>query len=1147
VAARDVAAEITDASGAHLGVGLALDVPGRGPVVITCHHVVAPMPPDAVRVRYHDGSVRAAVLDEAATRIERDAAVLTVTDPPHTVNPRLHAPAPERFAGPLDGLAYSPGASTGTFKVTLDAGDFGRVINVPYEPRRYTVPEAYLLKVDDSREGVSGSPVDCESGIVGLVHAARDESAGAARVGYAGPITAWLDGLPGLEQLIEPFVTQTLRDHATVYWATVAPERPELRVRGRRASYLERPEDQDARRAFERGALCLVGRHNTGKSRLVGQLLHDNPDAVVVLPGRMAPPDLTKESDLRGRRVILLFDNIHIATAAWRPLEWLDRFSAITERVTLIVTAWNADWWGKVSDVQGDLFEVVGSVPVFLGETEGRDLDEEEGWHLAQQIGMDRATFELRFDGTPGSLLDDADAPPPQAEILPDGERAGTEIHTVTAEQMPADVPTNLPTVTSSFVGRKRELVALRTLLDAAALVTLTGPRGVGKTRLAVRAAWTFARDYPEGVWYVDLSATRYEHQVADILARSVGAGRRAFAGLDEALAERLRGERSLIVLNGCEHVQAAAAAVAARLTEGDPALRVLVTAETRLGVPWESVLALKPLTPSREAKRLFFARSGLEDVSRDDRSAAEPLYKELRGNAAALEIAAAQVRSSGVRRTVDARRRGGAGKAADVLRLAVLSSLQDLTEAEAALFARLAAMPDWFTLAAARAVAAGDPVDDEGIPQHLRALVDRSLVLIDARDAGGQRFRFLPSVREIAAERLDERGEREPVSRRHAEHYLRVAEQADRRLQGREARRWLARLEAEQQHLRAALRWSIEHDRSLALRLSSALWIPNLMRSNFAEARRWIAEVVDRAIPEQLTPADVPVLANVVIAGGYLAYHQADYVDAERLLELLHDVQRRPGAGPTHGDDVNLRGLIARRRCRFDEAMPLLAAAADASREERDLARLADRLNTMGNAVRECCGDLAEALRRQEQSLGTYVRLGDLRGSAMVQCDLAYVLLDRGGHDDEARRLLDESLATRKRIKDAQGVGQSLNGLGRLEREDGAAELAIRHHRQALELFEDMGDALRVAETLEALALADAREAPAHLDRAAAVRERLGAPRPPVLTDALDRIARTDRFRRERRRRAHASGGQPSPTRGVPAVPVPARGNPPG
>ena len=776
---------------------------------------------------------------------------------------------------------------------------------------------------------------------------------------------------------------------------------------------------------------------------------------------------------------------------------------------------------------------MVGSEPVFLGEREGRDLNREEGWRLAQQVGMDEATFDHRFDGTPGSLLVDADAPPPPAEPLPDGDRAGTAIHTVAREQLPADVPTNLPEVTSTFVGREAELIALKTLLDAGPLVTLTGPLGVGKTRLAVRAAKLHAGDYPDGVWYVDLASTRYEHQVADILARSVGSGRRAFAGLDRALADDLREQRALVILNGCDRVRQAAAELAFRLTNGRPPLRVLATSPAPLDVPWEHVLALQPLSTTEEAERLFFDRSGLgrrdSGLSPAERTTVEPLYTDLHGNAAALEIAGAQVRRSGVARSIDARRRrSGSGEASDVLRLAVLSSLHDVPEPDAAVFARLAAMPDWFTLAAARAVVGGDPVADEDVPDHLRALVDRALVLIDVRDVGGQRFRLLQSVREIAAEQLQARGEVESTSRRHAEHYLRLAEQSKGKLQGRSARRWLARLEAEQQHFRAALRWGVEHDRSVGLRLAAALWLPSLMRSNFSEARRWMDELVTRYRPQfgELSPEEVGALADVALGAGYLAYHQADYPDAARQLELFHELQQRAGTGPAHADDISLSGLIARRRCRFDEALALLTAAADVNRAERKLGRLADRLNTIGNVLRERRGDLAEARRLQEESLAIFARLGDLRGAAMVQCDLGYLHMDLV-ELEEARGLLEESLATRKRVKDAQGVAQSLNGLGQLERQAGATEAAIRHHEKAAERFQDMGDELRLAESFEALALAlavagRAEEIPGYLQRSEEVRARLGAPRPPVLVDALQRIlgaedepGRTGRFTR--------------------------------
>jgi tetratricopeptide (TPR) repeat protein len=387
---------------------------------------------------------------------------------------------------------------------------------------------------------------------------------------------------------------------------------------------------------------------------------------------------------------------------------------------------------------------------------------------------------------------------------------------------------------------------------------------------------------------------------------------------------------------------------------------------------------------------------------------------------------------------------------------------------------------------------------------------VDRALLLIDARDEVAQRFRMLASVQDIALEQLEASRELDAVRRRHAAYFTHLAEEADRRLQGSSSRKWLARLEADQQHLRAALRWGIDNDRSVALRLSSRLWMACIARSNFAEGRRWIDEVAGAVLPalEDLPPDDVRCLADALIGGAYLAYHQADYADAERRLRDARRVHELPGAGTWHGDDENLRGLIARRRCEFRKARRLIRSSVDISRTEGDMPSLADRLNTLGNVIREGGGDLHLADRRQQQSLAIHARLGDVRGGAMVQCDRAYIRLDREDYA-KARRLLEESLEARIAVRDKQGEAQSLNGLGILEREEGRPEAAIDRHEQALEIFERIGDMLRVAETREALGLAlilagRAAEGREYLDQGEQVRDRLGAPRPPVLRTAV-------------------------------------------
>ena len=353
-----------------------------------------------------------------------------------------------------------------------------------------------------------------------------------SRVAFVGPIHSWQDGVPELEQLIEPYVTEGFRDHASVFWAAAAPARPELHVPGRPGPYIERPEHAAARRAFENGALYLVGRHNSGKSRLVCQLLRDNPHAIVVVPDQdEPPPSLDGEFDLRHRPVILVFDNVHVAASAWRPLQWFNRFRA-NPRTTLILTTWNEQDWGEVKVHQSNLFQVLESEPVYLSQREGEDLDEDTGWRLAQEIDMDRETFEQRFDGTPGSLLVDEDAPPPPGEVLPAGEQAGIAITSALAP----DVATNLPDVSSTFVGRERELSTLEQMLARNALATLTGPPGVGKTRLAMQFGRTRVADYPDGVWFVDLSQTCDDRQVVEIVSQSVKAGRQTRAEAEDTL-----------------------------------------------------------------------------------------------------------------------------------------------------------------------------------------------------------------------------------------------------------------------------------------------------------------------------------------------------------------------------------------------------------------------------------------------------------------------------------------------------------------------------------------------------------------------------------------------------------------------------------
>ena len=1114
--ARNATVEIKSADGDHLGVGLLLHVPRRGPVVLTCHHVVTLAAPGELRVQVGD-KISKATFDKDASRIERDLAVLDVAPaPPIVVNPMLHVPDHGTFSGPLAAQAISPGM--GDFRVTLEFGT-SVTFDAVEGGRRYELSDAFALTSGDSRPGVSGSPVYCEWGILGLIHAARAGGPRVERVAYLNPISVWTDGLPGLREHIHPFATTKFRERADISWAGgVSSER--LHIPGLRADlYVPRPEDEEVKAAFEDGGVCLVGRPQSGKTRIVHNLLKERAGDVVVVPGRLAPPETLTGEDLEERDVILVFDNLHMAVDDSKPLSWCEQLSAVGARPKLVVTTCNGDSWESVKAALAALPNA-GPKAIFLSPEEADGLSRDAGWALAQALEMDRETFDRRFDHTPGSLTSDQDAAPEPSGELPEGARAGIAILPVTDEQVPDEIDNNLPRMTTSFVGREAERRAIEGLLTAVSLVTITGRMGAGKTRLAVQVATELAERFPDGVWYADLSAARAAEQVLPIVQASTQAPRTAQDDATNAVSRHLRNRRALVVLNGTDGVHDAAATLVRELTGPGAAVRILVTARQALGVEWESVLPLTPFNAAGDAEQLFFERvsGGTGEVALTDheRSEAQALCESVDGLPGALEVTAAQVRDTGVERTAAADRRqreSGAAAPADPLALAVERSLADLSSAEATVFSRLGAMPDWFTLEAARAVAANGDVSAADVPYCLRKLVDRALVVIDARISNEQRYRLLPSLRQLAADQLDAR-QATDARRRHAEYYLALAERAARRIEGKSAQRWADRLARERVHLRAAFAMALEADLSIGLRLGAALWRSWVFRSRFTHGRRRLTELLDAAMPRlgELSDTDVVALLEIAAGAAYLAYHQADYPGAEGHIAQAFAVRERRRTPPSRGDEHDVLGLVARRRCEYERAVDLLTDAIGLSEQMGDFPRLADRLNTLGNIERERAvdrDDLDEAAGLQDRSFRVYSRLGSRRGCAMVQSDLAYVLMDQRDYAG-ARKEFTRSLAERLATGDVQGEGQSLNGLGALDRREGRYESAIARHKRALELFDHMGDRLRTAESLELLGLANLYSRHGErghelLDRAAALRDAMGAPRPPSLIAVVE------------------------------------------
>ncbi|MFY7064524.1 BTAD domain-containing putative transcriptional regulator [Nocardiopsis changdeensis] len=435
----------------------------------------------------------------------------------------------------------------------------------------------------------------------------------------------------------------------------------------------------------------------------------------------------------------------------------------------------------------------------------------------------------------------------------------------------------DLPVPPTALVGRAAELGRVTGLVDRHRLVTLTGPGGVGKTRLALAVAEARSADHPDGVWLVELAGLRPERESGagpDAVAEEVGAvlGLRG-RGTSETdpvarLCDALSARRALLLLDNCEHVVESAAGTVAALLRAAPGLRILATTREPLSVDGEVLESVDPLdlpgtgdgpdaALESDAVRLFAERAAAAApgfrLTDDNAAAVVTLCRRLDGIPLALELAAARIRTLGAHgllERIDDRFRLLAGRRRDAparqrtLRAVIDWSWDLASEAERAVLRRLSVHAEGCTLEAAEAVCAGPGVAAEDVLDLLERLVERSLV-VAVPDPDRPRFRLLETVGDYAAERLVEAGERDAARRAHAAYYTALAERADPHLTGRGQGRRLLLLDAETANLRAALHHSLElGDTETALRLALADTWHLFLRGRFGEALQRFAAV---------------------------------------------------------------------------------------------------------------------------------------------------------------------------------------------------------------------------------------------------------------------------------------------------------------
>jgi predicted ATPase/DNA-binding CsgD family transcriptional regulator len=579
-------------------------------------------------------------------------------------------------------------------------------------------------------------------------------------------------------------------------------------------------------------------------------------------------------------------------------------------------------------------------------------------------------------------------------------------------------VPNNLPVQLTSFVGRDAETLSVRALLTDAGLVTLTGPGGAGKTRLAAQVAADQATRWPDGVWWVELATVTDSAQVAEAVAAAVGALVEPGIGPVRSVTAELRERRVLICLDNCEHVLDGAADLTDALLRACPEVAVLATSREPLGVPGETVWRIPPLDGD-EALALFMERATTVrpwfTLDASSETAVRTMCKRLDGIPLALELAAAWLRTltpqqieAGLdnRFALLVRAPRGVPARQQTLAASVDWSHDLLDPVDREVLHRLSVFAGSFTLAAARAVCGDDVLEPLG------SLVDKSLVV--AEEA---RFRLLETIRSYAAERLTGT---EAARSRHLGYYLALAEAAEPEL-GRDKDAWRAIVEPERDNLRAALDWGLASDRARGRRLAASLaWLWNLHgrgHEGLAYLRRalelapdersllqvrllvGIAEVADTTAPFDLDVAGLGVriateLGDENMRTRCLGLTALDrfYTDFDAAWDLSLEASKS-GDAYTRDCAQALRGITLHLRDQHADARSELSAAASGliARGDRGIAT-----SVLGflSSTELYTGDLVRARSLALQAvelaepLGDYHRVGTARGQlALVHC----------------------------------------------------------------------------------------------------------------------------------------------------------------
>jgi len=626
----------------------------------------------------------------------------------------------------------------------------------------------------------------------------------------------------------------------------------------------------------------------------------------------------------------------------------------------------------------------------------------------------------------------------------------------VAADELPQDFPpvrsldvrpTNLPLQLTSFIGRDREVARVKELLAETRLLTMTGPGGTGKTRLALQAAAALLDDFADGCFFVPLSPISDHTLLYSTIAQVLGVQEAGDRPMAETLNEYLEPKELLLVLDNFEQILEAGPAVGDLLSH-NARLKVVVTSRAVLHVNGEHEFPVPPLAlpepgehPTAEslgqyeAVALFIQRARAMrpdfDVTNENAPAVAEICARLDGLPLAIELAAARVKfldpDEILARLSDRLTllRGGAKDLPtrqQTLRDAIAWSYDLLDEDERALFRLFSVFVGGWTLDAAEAVIA----TDMDVFELVASLADKSLVRRLPQASAEPRFSMLMTIGEFAWEQLLASPEADEVRRRHAEFFLALAQEAEPNLTRLEHMKWLDRIERDHDNIRAALRWSVEKDQAeVGLRIGGALWRFWHLRGHFTEGRAWMNELLTLPSAEARGFARAKGLNG--LAG--IVYWQGDYELATTYWNESLDIWKELGD----------QGQIA-------EVLYSLAYIATIAR------------------------DFEQAGALFAESMTLFHEVGDLRGegNALMSLGMGHQL---AGNLEAAAAAIKDALPLVEAAGDTFGTANALGMLGRLASEQRLFEEAGGYMMRTIRMFTSLGDMSGIAFTLDDLA----------------------------------------------------------------------------